>query len=97
MTASETVRIGRLARRRLEELRARLSLETGRRFTLQEIVDAAILLAARMPEELMKELGLWKPLERGEAERLLAEYELDADVEDVEEDLRRVLYGEHTS
>ena len=68
MAASETVRVSSITRRRLEELRARLVLETGRRYTIQEIVDAAVAVAARMRDELLRELGGWKPLRREEAE-----------------------------
>ena len=97
MAASETVRVSSITRRRLEELRARLVLETGRRYTIQEIVDAAVAVAARMRDELLRELGVWKPLRREEAEKLLDTYSVDIPVEDVEEDIDRVLYGEHTS
>jgi len=91
--ASETVRVSSHTKRVLEELRARLTLETGRRLSLQELVDAAVAVAARRRNELLRELGLWRPLSREEAERLLDELTIDADVEDVEEDLDRVLYG----
>lgn len=94
MAASETVRVSRETRRLLERLRASLALETGRRVTIQEIVDAAVSIAARRREELLRELGGWRPLAREEAERLLDELAIDADVEDVEKDLREALYGD---
>ena len=94
MTASETVRVSRRTRRLLERLRASVALETGRKVTLQEIVDAAVAVAARRREELLRELGAWRPLPREEAERLLDELAIDADVEDVEKDLREALYGD---
>lgn len=96
MPVSETVRVSRHTRRRLEELRARLVLETGRRYTIQELVDAAVALAARMRDELLRELGAWSPLSPEEAEKLLDEHTVELPVDDVEEDIDKVLYGEHT-
>ncbi|ABM80520.1 hypothetical protein [Hyperthermus butylicus] len=88
--------MSRITRQRLEELRARLVLETGKRYTIQEIVDAAVAIAARMRDELLRELGAWEPLSRDEAEKLLDMYSIDLPVEDVEEDIDKVLYGELT-
>jgi len=93
---SETVRISGSARKLLEELRARIVLETGKRITLQDIVDAAIHLASRRRDELLRELGLWRPLSRREAEKLLDEHTIGLEVDDVERDMREVLYAEHT-
>ncbi len=56
-------------------------------------MDAAVALAARMKDELIKELRAWKPLPREEAERLLEEHTIGLPVEDVEKDLARVLYS----
>jgi hypothetical protein len=50
-----------------------------------------------MKDELLRELGAWKPLSRREAEELLDTHSIDLPVEDVEKDLGRVLYGKHTS
>ncbi len=94
MAASETVRVSRRTRQLLERLRASVTLETGRKVTIQEIVDAAVSIAARRREELLRELGAWRPLAREEAERLLDELAIDADVEDVERDLREALYSD---
>jgi len=93
---SEVIRISREAKRELERLQARLVMETGRKHSLQELVDAAIRVALRRREELLGELGEWRPLSREEAEKLLEMYSIEADVEDVEEDMKEVLYPEHT-
>jgi len=87
------VKLSSDARRLLERLQAELAEATGRRYTLQEIADASIRLAAAQKERLMEELGAWRPLSPEEAERLLDELAVDAPVEDVEEDMRMVLYG----
>lgn len=93
---SEVVRVSREAKRELERLQARLVIEAGRKYSLQELVDAAIRVALRRQEELLEELGEWRPLSREEAEKLLDMYSIDADVEDVEKDMKEVLYPEHT-
>ena len=91
---AETVRISRGAKQLLEELRARLLLEAGVRVTLQELVDAAVALAAARSEELLEILGGRKRrLSPEEAERLLDELSFDGGPEDVEEDLERTLYA----
>ena len=90
------MRVSREAKRELERLQARLVIEAGRKYSLQELVDAAIRVALRRQEELLEELGEWRPLGRGEAEKLLDMYSIDADVEDVEKDMKEVLYPEHT-
>ncbi len=94
---AETVRISRGAKQLLEELRARLLLEAGVRVTLQELVDAAVALAAARSEELVKMLGgRGRRLSLEEAERLLDELSIDGGPEDVEEDLERTLYAGST-
>jgi hypothetical protein len=92
--ASETVRVSRETKRLLEELRARIVLETGRRPSIQEIVDAAVAIAAERRDELLRRLGAWRPLTVEEAERLLEEHEISLPCSDVVEDMERALYGE---
>ncbi len=90
------MRVSREAKRELERLQARLVIEAGHKYSLQELVDAAIRVALRRQEELFEELGEWRPLSREEAEKLLDMYSIDAGVEDVEKDMKEVLYPEHT-
>jgi hypothetical protein len=81
------------SKRILDELQARLLLETGRRHRLQDILAAAIRVAARRREELLRELSEeWKPLARSEAEKLLDELSFDAD-EDASTRVDEALYG----
>ena len=85
---SEIVRISREAKRELKRLQARLVIEAGRKYSLRELVDAAIRVALRRQEELLEALGEWRPLSKEEAEKLLDIYSIDADVEDIEKDMR---------
>ncbi|AEM39000.1 hypothetical protein Pyrfu_1134 [Pyrolobus fumarii 1A] len=88
-----SVKIDAAAKRVLEELQARLLLETGVKFNLQDILAAAVRLAARRRGELIAELmGGWRPLRGEEAEELLREYSFEGP-EDASEEVDRVLYS----
>jgi len=82
------------SKRLLDELQARLLLETGEKHRLQDIVAAALRLAARRRGELLDELGAagWRPLPRREAERLLDELSFEAG-EDASTSVDEALYG----
>ena len=94
MAAAASVKLDPASKRLLEELQARLLLETGRRYRLQDILAAAVRLAARRRDELLAELeGGWRPLTREEAERLLDKYSFDGGPEDASREIDEVLYG----
>ena len=92
MAAAQSVKLSVEAKRLLEELQARLLLETGKRYTLQDILSAAVRLAWRRRGELLAELEGWRPLGREEAEKLLEEYSFEGP-EDASLEVDRVLYG----
>ena len=92
MAAAQSVKLSMEAKRMLEELQARLLLETGKRYTLQDILSAAVRLAARRRGELIAELEGWRPLSGEEAEKLLEEYSFEGP-EDASTEVDRVLYG----
>ena len=74
----QSVKIDAASKRLLEELQARLVLETGKRYRMQDILAAALWAAARRRSELIAELdGGWKPLDEREAEKLLEDYSFE--------------------
>jgi len=91
--AGVSVKLDAASKRLLEELQARLLLETGVRYRLQDILAAAVRLAARRRDEVLAELqGGWRPLAGEEAEKLLEEYSFDGP-EDASAEIDEVLYG----
>ncbi len=92
MAVAQSVKLSAEAKRLLEELQARLLLETGKRYTLQDILSAAVRLAAKRRAELLAELEGWRPLSKEEAESLLDEYSFEGPEESSLE-VDRVLYG----
>lgn len=88
-----SVKIDAASKRLLEELQARLLLEAGERYSLQEILAAAVRLAARRRGELLAELrGGWRPMSAEEASRLIEEYGFEGP-EDASTEIDEVLYG----
>ncbi len=88
-----SVKLDSTAKRLLEELQARILLETGVRYRLQDILAAALRLAARRRDEILAELqGGWKPLSPEEAEKLLEEYSFEGPRE-ASKEIDKVLYG----
>ena len=89
-----TIKVDREVKALLDELQASISSETGRRPRLQDIVAAALRVAARRREELLRELegAEWRPMGRGEAERLLDELSFEGP-EDASERVDEALYS----
>ena len=91
--AVASVKLDSAAKKLLEELQARLQLETGTRYRLQDILAASLRVAAKRRGELLAELqGGWKPLSPEEAEKLLDEYSFEGP-EDASTEIDEVLYG----
>ncbi len=87
-----SVKLDKASKRLLEELQARILLDTGMRYKLQDILAAALRLAARRRDEVLAELqGGWKPLSSEEAEKLLEEYSFEGP-EDASTEIDEVLY-----
>ncbi len=88
-----SVKLPRAAKRLLEELQARIAIETGTRYNLQDILAASIRVAARHSGELIEELkGGWRPMSPEEAEKLLEELSFEGPRE-ASREVDRVLYG----
>jgi len=89
-----SVKLDPESKRLLDELQARLLLETGKRHRLQDILAAALRLAARKRGELLEELEArdWKPLSPEEAEKLLDELSFEA-APDASTSIDEALYG----
>ena len=91
--AVSSVKLDPASKKLLEELQARLQLETGTRYRMQDILAASLRVAAKRRGELLAELqGGWKPLSPEEAERLLDEYSFEGP-EDASSRIDEVLYG----
>ena len=91
--AVSSVKLDPASKKLLEELQARLQLETGTRYRMQDILAASLRVAAKRRGELLSELqGGWKPLSPEEAESLLDEYSFEGP-EDASTEIDEVLYG----
>ncbi len=89
----QSVKIDVASKRLLEELQARLVLETGKRYRLQDILAAALRLAAKRRAELIAELeGGWEPLNEQQVEKLFEELSFEGP-EDASVKIDEVLYG----
>ncbi|UXD21729.1 hypothetical protein IPA_07295 [Ignicoccus pacificus DSM 13166] len=86
----ESIKVSRRAKRRLEEMQARLTLETGRKVKLVELIDAIVDVASEDLEKLKVRLGLWRPLES--AEEVLEELSFEGP-EKSSEEVDEVLYS----
>jgi len=86
-----TVKVSREARALLERLREVAASELGSSPRLQDIIEAALRLALRRKEELLEELGAWRPLEN--PEELLEELSVDLGVTDSHAEVDEVVYG----
>lgn len=77
----------------LDRLQAKLTLELGRKPTLQEIVDGLAKMGWRERELLARELGsAWRPLTPKEIRQVESGI-ADWGVETREEDIDKALYG----
>ncbi|BES82889.1 hypothetical protein [Pyrodictium abyssi] len=91
--AGTSVKLDTASKKLLEELQARILLETGVRYRLQDILAAALRLAAKKRDEIIAELqGGWKPLSPKEAEKLLEEHSFEGP-EDASTRIDEVLYS----
>jgi len=91
--AGTSVKLDTASKKLLEELQAKILLETGVRYRLQDILAAALRLAAKKREEILAELqGGWKPLSPREAEELLEEHSFEGP-EDASTGIDEALYS----
>ena len=74
MPSGISVRLSREGKELLEKLQALVEYRLGKRYSLQDVLDAAVKLAARRIAELVTELeGGGGRFSRSEAEKLLEE------------------------
>lgn len=86
--ASTTLKVDREQKRRLDRLRARLRILSGRRTTHAEVIDRMLALAESSPGTLLP--CAWRPLSRSEIDKVLSlSMDLGFQLGDVDE----VLYG----
>ncbi len=86
-----TVKISREARGLLERLQVEAGRVLGSKPHLQDIVEAALRLAWRRRDELLEELGAWRPV--ADPERLLDELSVDLGTVNSSEEIDEVVYG----
>jgi len=92
---STTVRIGREYKKKLDRLQARLFIKTGKRISLQRLLELAVSLSIESEEELIGSISNDLQLSEDEVKEILASPR-DWGVVTSEEEIDRELYGERT-
>lgn len=89
------IRVSDETKELLDRLQARITLDTGEKPTLGNLVEKLAMLGFEERERLARELGVaWRPMTDEEFEAWQEDFTQDWGVETSEEEIDRVLYEE---
>ncbi len=84
----ESIKISKEAKRMLEVLQAKITLETGKKVKLSELLELSVQMAMEREEELKRRLA-WRPVKNAKA--ILDELSFEGP-ESASEEIDEVLY-----